>query len=136
VYVVLVSTAFKVVPVRLTLSQSVISSIAQVSAVPLPNNLSVDCVNQEVVIAPVYTQLVTVPAFQVVSWLPVVFTQGKFMFAVQSKLTPPISLAVSSFVALPAFQVIVVWSQVFVPLTLSKSALLVWAISECTKLLS
>jgi len=64
---VLVSTAFSVVPVRLKLSHNVISSTAQVSAVPLPNNLSVACVNQEVVIAPAYTQLVTVPAFQVVS---------------------------------------------------------------------
>ena len=39
------------------------------------------------------------------------------MLAVPLKLTPPIVLAVSRAVAVPAFPVMVVWSPVFVPVT-------------------
>ena len=41
-----------------------------------------------------------------VSWLPEVFTPGKFMFPVPSKETPPIFLAVSRAVAVAAFPVV------------------------------
>ena len=47
-----------------------------------------------------------VAALPDVFWLPVVFTPGKFIFAVPSNDTPPIVLAVSNAVAVPAFPVV------------------------------
>ena len=55
---------------------------------------------------------VEVAALPVVFWLPAIFTPGRFMSALPSKLTPPMSRAVVNVAALP----VVFWlPAVFTP---------------------
>ena len=49
---------------------------------------------------------VAVAALPEVSWLPEVLTPAKLIFALPSKETPPIVLAFSSLVAVPALPVV------------------------------